>query len=337
MPKPGWDVLLSARPEAAEAVAFFRSRMGDGVVRKGHPFATTFVTCFQNGPSEGERLYKIVRSLDGVPGRDDLVRDLGKRQIEDYRSGEMTLRLAAGWRSAGCEVEFIPRRDAKTPDLKVRFNDRWSFVECVCVNENSENSDSHAFVQFAMNWAERVQGHLSGRFLPDSTVDDLAWVRDQLAEFEHVSTIQHRQLPGRVELHFEPGAERNYFPFDNLPSTRSNDLSRVLDKIGKKQRQLPEGDLGLIVIDVGDLFDVGDPELVRLAIRKRLAQFPRVSAVLVMQTDFQAHEGRAGARGFFVGATDQGFLRRGVIVSNPNATKKFTRAELERLLAVAFK
>ncbi len=254
MPKPGWDTIARACPEATEAIDYFRHMLGDAVVRHGHPFATTFMTRFQSGPCEGQRLFDCVRALDRIHGLDDFVRDLGKKAVCDYRSGEMTLRLSAAWRLAGCELEFVPRNSAKTADLRVKFAERWATVECTALNENKDNAAVIDFAQFSMNWAERVPGRLTGHFHENATIDDLDWAREQLAAFESSTTPKHETLTNRVELTFDPAGQRNFFPFDNLPTSRCNDLSRAIDKIGKKQTQLPTREPTIVVIQVGDVF-----------------------------------------------------------------------------------
>ncbi len=165
MPKQGWHQLVSNHPEFADAVAFFRDRLGDECIREGRPFATTFATTIQGDVPEGVRILRLVKALETTQELDELVRSLGGKHERDVRGAELTLRIAAAQVGRGGDVRLIPRGGGKTADLSVALCERSVTVECTCINENDENENAGEFLQYLVNWVEREPGRLDGQFL----------------------------------------------------------------------------------------------------------------------------------------------------------------------------
>lgn len=329
MPKQSWDQLVSDHPEFAEAVAFFRQRLGEECVRAGAPFATTFATTFQDGVPEGVRIYRLIRTLAAVPGLDELVRSLRGEAEHDVRGAEIFLRMAAGWTIRGRALHFVPRTGDRTADLVVDLVDRWVTVECTCLNENEDDEAVAAFVRYTMNWAEKQPGRLEGDFLAGATVEDLEMVRSLLEELQRAPRPLDRTIENIVRISYDPEGEQNFFPFATAPPSRANDLTRVLRKLQKKVTQFVAGEPKVLAIDVGDVFDLHAVEEVRSRISEALRRYKRISAVLLVQTDFRpCRSARRWSLGYFEGPTDAGLLRRGLLVHNPEPTTRLVWGEI---------
>lgn len=328
MPKQSWDQLVSDHPEFAEAVAFFRERLGDDCIRKGTPFASTFATTFQDGVPEGVRIRRLVRTLGSAPGLDELVRSLGGEAEHEVRGTEMTLRMAAAWTVHGRAVRFVPRTRDRTADLTVDLAARSVTVECTCLNENEDDEAVGEFVRYTMNWAEQQPGRLEGEFLAGATVEDLETVRALLEELRRAPESLDRVVNGVVRVAYDPAGEQNFFPFMTAPPSRANDLARVLGKLKKKVTQFVPGEPNVLAIDVGDVFDLHEVLEIRRRTCDALRRYKRISAVVLVQTDLRAcHAARRWSLGHFEGPTDAGLLRRGLLVHNPEGTTRLTWQE----------
>ena len=212
MPKESWDAIAASSPELRDACEFFYRLLGDAPVRDGRPIASLFTARLLGAVSEGERFFSYVRALDGVAGRDELVRDLGRCNLADFRSGEMTLRFAAAWRGLGRAVEIVGRTSERTPDLEIDVGGRAMFVECVVLNETDAEAEIDASLEAILQWSWAATGRLTVDFHPDATHEDAAWVLDQLADLGEERT-QVARKGERAWVQFEPGAESNLTPF----------------------------------------------------------------------------------------------------------------------------
>lgn len=332
--------------EVADAVRCFRSILG---VRwkgwqKSSPLANVFPMSFQGGPREWVRLYRLIRELEGIPGRDLVVRDLGSSAWTQYMAAVMALEFCGRLRRRGRGTEFIQNTDKKSLDARVDLVDRWTTIEFKATHEPDEMKPWNALHDLAFEHLARHNLDLGGLEVncePDALKPD---VRN--AFFDALLAVKQDGSPQWVDLPSESGRARIIsgnmgrwtFPVEDVP-----DAERIARKmLGKWRLQLEQAPGPLVlIVRTGTLFGETLQDVTKNAetaaerFRETLLQLPTVGAVVIYdemlwQPPDPTFVETSSCR-LSVGAAD-GCARAALIVPNEAAAVALTTAELETLV-----
>lgn len=225
--------------EVADAVRCFRSILGDRWKgwQKSSPLANVFPMSFQCGPREWVRLYRLIRELEGIPGRELVVRDLGSSAWPQYMAAVMALEFCGRLRRRGRGTEFIQNTDEKSLDARVELANRWVTIEFKATHEPDEMTPWNALHDLAFEHLvhcnldlscleancepEALNPHVRNAFL------------DALLAVKQTGSTQYVDLPsgsGRARI-ISGNMGRWTFPVENVP-----DMERIARKMLGKWR-----------------------------------------------------------------------------------------------------
>lgn len=332
--------------EVSDAVRCFRSILGDRWKgwQKSSPLANVFAMSFQGGPREWVRLHRLIRELEGIPGRDRVVRDLGSSAWTQYMAAVMALEFCGRLRRQGRETEFIQNTDEKSLDARVNLADRWITIEFKATHEPDEMKPWNALHDLAFEHLAHHNLDLGGLEVnckPEALNPEVrnAFLNALLAVKQGGST-QYVDLPsgsGRARI-ISGNLGRWTFPVEDGP-----DVERIARKmLGKWRLQLEQAPGPLVlIVRTGTLFgktlqDVTtNAETGATRLRETVRQLPTVGAVLIYdEMLWQPPDPtfvETSSYRLSVGAAD-GCARAALLVPNEAAAVALTTAELETLV-----
>jgi hypothetical protein len=333
--------------EVADAVGCLRTILGERWMgwAKSAPLANVFTISFQEGPREWVRLQRLVRDLEGVPGRDRVVRrDLGSPEWTQYMAAVMALEFCGRLRRSGRRAEFIQNTDAKSPDARIDLAGRWVTVEFKAMHEPDEMKAWNELHDLAFEYLARHGLDLGGLEVNCEQGAVEPGVRS--AFLDGLLAVKQSGSTDRVELPAQSGRARNIpcnvgrwrFPVEEVP-----DIERIVRKmLGKWRRQLAkEPGPTVLVVRTGALFGealgavVSNAEAAARSLAAAAQRLPSVAAVVVYDEMFwqppaPAFLGVSSYR-LSIGAAD-GCARAALLVPNGAAAVPLTPAELDSLV-----
>ncbi len=216
------------------------------------------------------------------------------------------LRIAQKFNKTVFDITFDPKvrvlGKPKTPDLKLVEKDTGKeiFVEISATHESEEERDAKRIinmikrdlVEFHQIWySGRLKKKLSRENLERELAEIAKKIKETIGRVKKENKFQAMSANDKVELGIAPKSDREslekWAAKRGLRATgwtmdyETDEVSRIKQKIRKKQDQLPREHPGIVII-INDIFFLGhNTEEARRELIKELCRYPHLSLVIV--------------------------------------------------------
>ena len=260
---------------------------------KGASFISFLNSALMESPDYVIELLRRMARLKDICGDSKKFKDLIKRLTGDsYLSAIFEMRLLSGYIEAGWQAEFIEEAKEPRPDIRVRIDNRWIYIEATIFEKSKRERDNE---EIRCKIAEQLKPYCSQAFIEIDFqgAEGALWDKEADRIVELIENACKRKscvraVLGKIRVYVKPEEKGGPFP-PIITGLKITDTKRALCRLGckinQKCRQIKSFQPGVVAI-----YDVRFPLKHILGVDEedfstliaRLTSSPLISGVLII-------------------------------------------------------